>query len=198
MDTQNLTRHQRNRLRTRKQLQTALLELSLEKGFGNVSIQDITDRADVARATFYLHARDKDELLWSLIADTIHQTEQELSRNYTGTLPPQAEYYGYRNIFEHVEHHRDLYRVILSKNGSPEMYSRVHDYLVSESLKDMQSLGIYAEIQQPPEITAQIVVGSILSLAIWWLETPNSYTPAQMAAMLYQALHHRQPPVDAF
>ena len=88
--------------------------------------------------------------------------------------------------------------MILSKNGSPEMYSRVHDYLVSESLKDMQSLGIYAEIQQPPEITAQIVVGSILSLAIWWLETPNSYTPAQMAAMLYQALHHRQPPVDAF
>lgn len=194
MDTPPLTRHQRHRLRTLKQLQTALVELSLEKGYDALSIQDITDRADLARATFYLHARDKDELLWSLIADMIHATEEEVGQKFSGPIPPQAEYYGYWNIFNHIEKNRDIYRVILGSRGSSQMAHRVHDYMVSETVKDIQNTGIYTDFHLPVEVSAQIIIGSILSLAIWWLEKPNDYTPQQMADMLYEALHHRKPP----
>lgn len=194
MDTPKLTRHQRNRLRTRKQLQTALVALILEKGYDTVSIQDITDRADLARATFYLHAKDKEELLWSLIKDLIHKTEAEVEQKFTSPYPPQAEYYGYRNIFEHMGKNRDIYRVILGNRGSSSMMHRVHEYMVSETLIDMERFGIYADLRLPAEIAAQIVVGSILSLAIWWLENPNDYTSEQMGSMLYEVLHHRKPP----
>lgn len=189
------TRHQRHRQQTRQKLYAALLELILEKGYDVVSIQDITDRADLARATFYIHFKDKDELLWAVIAEVIHATEEEVERGYTGVLPPQVEYYGYFNIFMHVERYRDVYRVILGNRGSSEMCRRVHEYMVGETLNDIQRLHIYSDFEEPPEITSQVVVGSILSLAIWWLETPNSYTAQQMAAMLYRALHHREPPV---
>lgn len=194
MDISPLTRHQRHRLRTLKQLQTALVESILEKGYDAVSIQDITDHADLARATFYLHARDKDELLWSLIAELIHDTEEEVTRKYSGFIPPQAEYYGYRNIFVHIEQNRDIYRVILGSRGSSQMAHRVHEYMVTETVKDIERIGIYADFQAPAQISAQIIIGSILSLAIWWLETPNEYSPQQMASMLYEALHHRKPP----
>jgi AcrR family transcriptional regulator len=194
MNTHRLNRHQRRRLRTRQQLQAALLELILEKGFDSVSIQDITDRADLARATLYIHFKDKDELLWSVIEDVIHVTEDEIARDFDGVLPSHAEFHGYRNIFEHVERNRDIYRVILGSKGSSEMAGRVHQYMVGETLRDIDQFQIYADLHQPPEITAQIVVGSILSLAIWWLETPNDYTAEQMAGMLYEVLHHRKPP----
>lgn len=194
MDTNSQTRHERRRQRTRQQLQMALVAMILEKGYEGLTIQDITDRADLARATFYLHAKDKDELLWSLISDLIHATEQALARDWIGELPPQLEYYGYRNIFTHVQQNADTYRVILSNRGSPEMAHRVHDYMVGETLKDMQTLKVYTDLGLPPPITAQVVVGALLSLAIWWLETPNEFTVRQMAGMLYRALHHRDPP----
>jgi AcrR family transcriptional regulator len=197
MDTKPPTRHQRRRLRTRQQLQAALLDLILEKGHENVSIQDITDRADLARATFYLHFKDKDELLWSVIEDVIHATEREILEEYTGELPSQAEYYGFRNIFDHVDRNRDTYLVILGSKGSAEMYHRVHQYLVEETMRDIQNFDIYAGIRQPPEITARIVVGSLLSLAIWWLETPNEYSAQEIAGMLYQTLFRQVPPSGA-
>lgn len=194
MDTPPLTRHQRHRQRTCRQLQTALVELILEKGYDAVSIQDITDRADLARATFYLHAKDKDELLWSLIANMIHATEDEVAKKYSGPIPPQAEYYGYWNIFTHIEQNRDIYRVILGSRGSSQMAHLVHEYMVAETVKDIKQVGIYADFHLPAEVSAQIIIGSILSLAIWWLEKPNDYTPQQMAGMLYEALHHSKPP----
>jgi AcrR family transcriptional regulator len=198
MNTRPLTRRQRHRQRTRWQLQSALVELIMEKGYDAVSIQDVTERADLARATFYLHARDKDELLWSVIEDMIHSTEAEVTRIFAGPIPPQAEYYGYWNIFKHIEKNQDIYRVILGSKGSSLMAHRVHEYMVAETLKDMQRLGIYSDFNTPLEITAQVIIGSILSLAIWWLETPNDYTPQQMGEMTYEALHHKTPPTQGF
>ena len=49
--------------RSRRLLGDALLQLVTEKPFGEVSVQDIADRADMNRATFYLHFHSKEELL---------------------------------------------------------------------------------------------------------------------------------------
>jgi AcrR family transcriptional regulator len=49
--------------RTRQMLDQAFIELLAEKGFDAVSVQDVTDRAGVNRATFYAHFQDKFALL---------------------------------------------------------------------------------------------------------------------------------------
>lgn len=59
--------------RTRKLLQQAFLELIQEKSFASISIQDITERATVNRATFYAHFADKFELLDSIIREQFQQ-----------------------------------------------------------------------------------------------------------------------------
>ena len=51
--------------RTRRLMHEALMALIVEKGYETVTVQDILDRADVGRSTFYAHYRDKDELLLS-------------------------------------------------------------------------------------------------------------------------------------
>ena len=48
--------------RTRELLQKALIELIRERGYEVITIQNIVDRANIGRTTFYLHYNSKDEL----------------------------------------------------------------------------------------------------------------------------------------
>lgn len=102
--------------RSRRALRSALVDLVLEKGFQAITVEEITARADVARATFYAHYRDKDDLLVGIVRDLAEDREQLLpavaqaqARGFTG-LPV-------RYIFEHAEQERDVYRVILRGEG---------------------------------------------------------------------------------
>lgn len=49
--------------RTRKLLQQAFIECTIEKGFAALTVRDITERAMVNRSTFYRHYLDKYDLL---------------------------------------------------------------------------------------------------------------------------------------
>ena len=49
-------------LRTEKLIFDALISLLSEKSYEKISVQDITDRAMINRATFYAHYADKDQL----------------------------------------------------------------------------------------------------------------------------------------
>jgi AcrR family transcriptional regulator len=51
--------------RTRRALGSALVELMLERDFGDITVQQVLDRASVGRATFYAHFRNKSDLLLS-------------------------------------------------------------------------------------------------------------------------------------
>jgi AcrR family transcriptional regulator len=55
--------------RTRSLIQQAFSELLAEKGFASVTVQDITERAEINRATFYAHYPDK----FALLEESIRQ-----------------------------------------------------------------------------------------------------------------------------
>lgn len=196
MDTPSLTRHQRRRQQTRQQLIQAAVELVLEKGYEAVTVQDITDRADLGRGTFYIHFKDKEDVLWSAIQDGLHATEVEAHNRYKEFLPPQPEFYGYLNIFRYASQNQDLYRVMLGKQGSAILTERVHVHLAAVYEYDIAFLPqkIYTEFDVPKEILIHVITGAVLQLVKWWLNTPNDYTPEQMAGLLYETLHHKKPP----
>ena len=196
MNNEQPDRHQRRKKRTRQKLQDAMLELVLEKGTEAISIQEVTDRADLGRGTFYFHFDDKEDLLWTIVEDRIRDTERQLIEDYGDKLPEQPEYFAYLNMFRHVEQHADVYRLLLSSKGSQGVANRARNYLVQETLQDMENYGVFMDIGQPPEITAQIVIGLLFSLILWWLESNSDTSAVEMAAILYNTLHHRQPPSE--
>ena len=49
------SRTQRRVARTKAAIEDAFVQLVLEQGYERVAVEDITDRADLARATFYAH-----------------------------------------------------------------------------------------------------------------------------------------------
>jgi AcrR family transcriptional regulator len=76
--------------RTRQLLQGALQTLMQNKGFDEISVQDITDLATVNRATFYDHYTDKFALLEAMVAGGFHRLLHERSIRYDGTCPSAA------------------------------------------------------------------------------------------------------------
>jgi AcrR family transcriptional regulator len=195
MDTPQPSRHERRRLRTRKLLIQTALQLVLEKGYDAVSIQDITDRADLGRGTFYIHFKDKEEVVWTAIRDLFQELEQEAHQQLDRRMP-QVEYYGFLNIFSHAEKNRDLYRVMFGGQGAAVLTVRAQDFLADVLLCDIRNAPEPQEIDFniPEEIEAQILTGVIARLLFWWLETPNDYSAEQMAAMTYEALYRKAPP----
>jgi AcrR family transcriptional regulator len=182
-------RHQKRRRRTVAQLKQATLELLLENGYDAISIQEITDRADLGRGTFYIYFHSKEEIVWSIIEEGFSRTTQDALLSAKDNVPEWPEYFSYVNIFNHAQQNRDLYLVMLGGQGSSMLTKRVQDYLAADIIADNQRYGIYKSGTVPPQVFAQILTGALFRMLVWWLETPNAYTPQDMASMLASVIY---------
>ena len=166
-------------VRTRRMLRDALMALIAERGFDSISVQDITERADLRRATFYLHYKSKEELLLATLAELFEGVRQQLE-----ALPPQPALGGktnlemFRVIYRHIADYRALYRAILEGQGSAQFSRYIRTYLAGHiQLDDLPTPGL------PPEVLANYVAGAELALVTWWLESDMPYTPEHMAEL---------------
>jgi AcrR family transcriptional regulator len=189
------SRHARRRAQTRSLLVRSALQLVLERGYEAITIQDITERADLGRGTFYIHFKDKEEAVWAAFQDLFQQLEQSAHRQLDRRLP-QVEYYGLLNIFKHADAHRDLYRVMFGGQGSARLAGRAQDYLAGIFRRDIRDAPRPPEtdFHLPEEFEAQYLVGVLSRLLYWWIETPQDYTPEQMAGMTYMVIYRKPPP----
>jgi AcrR family transcriptional regulator len=190
-------RHERRSLQTRNLLIQAALQLVLEKSYEAISIQDITDRADLGRGTFYIHFKNKEEVFWTAFQEFFQELERAAHKALDRRMP-QVEYYGLLNIFLHAGKNRDLYRVMLGKQGSAILTTRVQDFFAEAFLRDIRGAPVPPDIDfnLPEEIEAQMLTGMIARLLFWWLETPNDYSAEQMASITYKALYRKKPPTE--
>lgn len=162
--------------RTRRLLRDSLLSLILEKGYDAVTIEDITERADLGRTTFYLHYKDKEDLLLK----SIQAISDELLSQISDTPPILL-------VFQHAAENADLYRIILRGEGANRATSwlqeiisgAARDFLVTKTGQEKVELSP----QVPIEIFLNYFAGSLLGLVTWWLENDMPYPPEEMAEM---------------
>lgn len=65
--------------KTKLSIKTALYELLKEKPFEEISVMDITKKAMINRSTFYLHYKDKENLLSCLSEEVFEELEGYLN-----------------------------------------------------------------------------------------------------------------------
>lgn len=196
MNTSTINRFERRKQRTRDQLKQAAITLILEKGFDEVSVQDITDRADLGRGTFYVHFNDKEDVVWTAVREGFDALDKEIHEAYYGTeKSPRLEYLIWLRKFQHAAEHRDLFMVMLGGKGASWMTDRVVEYMVAIMVENMRAGTCFPHVKAVPEIYAQVVMGGLMRLIEWWLQTPNDYTPKQMADQFFEIILQQPPPV---
>lgn len=160
-------------------LRDALTALILKKGYDAVSIQDIAEKAGLRRATFYLHFKDKEELLLRTLSETFDELKRQMDKQPHHLLSENHDSTVQLVIFRHAQEHADLYRTILSGQGSSVILRYIREYLAAGIGLELTPL--QDTLSVPSEILANYVASVTLNMVIWWLENGMPYSPEKMA-----------------
>jgi len=87
-NTNEMTRFERRKASTKARIVEAAERLMRDRGVEAVTIQDITDAADVGHGTFYLHFKTKGEVLRPLIEHLSDQVHVRVDRAARGATDP--------------------------------------------------------------------------------------------------------------
>jgi len=159
--------------RTRKLLQQAFIELTVEKGFAALTVRDIAERAMVNRSTFYRYYLDKYDLLEQYMNETYELTEEKVgSTSYKASSGPL-------NLLKHIQQFADFYRVMLGRQGDPHFAQRFRQ----NTEKRFQSFATQASIE-PDELPIDLRLSCLsyagIGATVWWLEQEQPCTPEQL------------------
>src|SRR3954467_9244852 len=108
------TKADRRSERTRQLLNAALIELMLEQRYDEITVQEIIDRANIGRSTFYAHYLDKEDLLvsgFTRVLDTLNQPPEPHDGGVYQAPPSLTRF------FQHVQEHHQLYKALVRGGG---------------------------------------------------------------------------------
>jgi AcrR family transcriptional regulator len=158
-----------------------MLALLVERDYEEITVQEITTRADLNRATFYHHFTHKDQLLTAALEDRF----DELVASF-GDLPTGKAIWNDRTpellTFRHVAEHAALYKVLFSDRGMSQVIYRIINYIArftQHKLLTAHELRRAPSIPEP--LIAYHVAGSLFALLSWWVANNLPYTPEEMA-----------------
>ena len=100
--------------RSRKLLKESLLELMKRKSFADISVRDITDVADMNRATFYLHYSGTTELLQSVEEDLLSELRSLIDAHMQETVAIGSIAPVFEPVLDFVVEHRETCSILFS------------------------------------------------------------------------------------
>lgn len=168
-------------LRTRQLLSHALIELMQEKRYERITGQDIIDRANVGRSTFYAHFENKDDLLVSDFEQVIDMLGQHIDSEEPDGMLVSLE------MFRHIQEHHHLYKALLWGRGIELLFEQGQDYLTARIEEQLiHHLPEDVEPIVPLPLLANHLAGALLTMLKWWLANDMPYSPERVDEMYRQ------------
>ncbi|WP_324651609.1 helix-turn-helix domain-containing protein [Georgenia sp. H159] len=170
--------------RTRELLRRALLELILEKGYARVTVQDIIDRADVGRSTFYAHFRDKDDLL-----------AYGLEALRSAFVPAGSEGSPSLAVFEHFRESQEVWQAMAGRRGADAFARQLHEFLTELVGEQLRARAPHGPTRVPVDALVEFAVSTMIGLGMRWWRMGEEPYPAQEVDRLYLQL--TEPAIEA-
>jgi AcrR family transcriptional regulator len=173
-------------LRTRNMLFDALLDLMIEKGYEAITIQDIIDRANIGRSTFYLHFTDKEQLLLSSINQLREFIKEQ--RHNRGISEASGEYqFGFSlAMLQHAQSHKHLYKAIVGKKGGATVMYHMKQMLTERISEEISVFLTDTSLLIPREAVIDFVVNTFIALLTWWMEQNMPCSAAEMDRIFHK------------
>jgi AcrR family transcriptional regulator len=169
-------------IRTRGLIRDAFIKLMDERGFLNITVNDIADGAMINRSTFYLHYTDKYELL--------QKTVDEAIETIIGSVEPQAHLLNgkpdYESFLQNLsmilktfEKDALLYKIILNDKEALGISRKLES-----SLKNKLESCFPYQFSISRDLFVELVSSLYVSTIRWWLNNDMKYSPSFLAKEL--------------
>ena len=148
--------------RTNTRLRLALLDLLKKKRVQDITVLELCKVANINRTTFYKYYLDIEDYINKLESTLLINLKQEITnikRNYLIT------YMGY--IVQTIKKEKDIYQVLLSKNGDKLFLRKILYQVYNESIMEWERLLKKASKEDLDNIYKFIVDGSTGIIESW-------------------------------
>jgi AcrR family transcriptional regulator len=171
--------------RTQQLIRSALRSLIQERGFEALTVQQIIDRANVGRATFYAHFDNKEDLLASGFDDLrASLKERQRDARARGKSVEEQVFAFSEQLFAHTDEYRDAFHTMVGKQSGAAVQRLVQKILVDLVRDDVKAtLGRGERTAVPTEALVQFITGALVGLLMWWMEGTMRLSVADVNAL---------------
>lgn len=171
--------------KTRESIKIAFTELMAVKDFKDITVQLISDRANLNRGTFYLHYEDKFQLLDKCIEEQFAALLQVCAlQGHDQTRFPTFE--SILATTEYFEEHYLFYSSMLNNEGMPSFRDRMHQLMVKGIHDQLNMTGMNAGMNK--DMLVQFMASAIVGIVEWWIRNRMPVPAAQLARQLWTLL----------
>jgi len=122
--SQTTPRSERRRQRQRQRLIDAAQKIIAQKGLAGLTVQDVTEEADMAVGSFYTYFPNKDALIEAAVWDELQELRAPDDLMARGLPIDQIHFLRLLRSFQFFESHRSLMQAVFGPEGPPEQYNR--------------------------------------------------------------------------
>lgn len=168
--------------RTQQLIRAALLSLIREKGFEVLTVQEIIDRANVGRATFYAHFDSKDDLLVSGFEDLRASLKARQREGWASGRTVEQRVLAFSHaFFEHTDEYRDVFRTMVGRRSGAMVERMLHKLVVDLVREDVrEALPRTEHAGMPSEALVQFIAGALFGVLTWWLDARTRPSVAEI------------------
>lgn len=166
------------------------MSIMFEKSYDSIQTQELLDRANVGRSTFYSHFRDKDELL----VDGLLELKQFLfdsqkTASHASTKNHERVIGFSYALFDHAYSHKKLYRALIGGAGWTIVRQQLEGMLVDLMKDEVRSLYKKRSTSDVPvELFVHFLGSTFMSVMTWWLNHGDPVPPAEINSMFRELI----------
>lgn len=173
--------------RTKKLLKQALAQLMDEKDFKDITVKDITERADLNRGTFYLHYTDTYDILNKIEDEILKNIQNMIDQNIEKTNASDSVIPALKPIAEYIMENADICRCLINNKASVDFIEKFQN-LIYDNCSDIIKRRHNVKDSKQNEFYLSFITLGIIGMVKKWLETKPMVSAEEIVVFVNQIM----------
>ena len=165
--------------RSRKLLKESLLELMKSKTFADISVRDVTDEADMNRATFYLHYSGTAELLQSVETDLLEELQALVDAHMQETVAIGSVTPVFEPVLDFLAEHRETCMVLFTSSEASGFFQSLQQ-LVHQNGAPLVRTWFHPADPRLMDYLLNFLAWGFIGLLAQWFESDMALPKAEL------------------
>lgn len=163
--------------RTKKALREALLSLLEKKPINEISVTELTNLADVNRATFYFYYTDLLDMLQQIQNET-YQDFQEVVGNSAVSIYTIEGFTEYaESLLTYCKEHESLVKFIIKNDTNNQLYKKIQLLMLNNIPNSKDTF----DINNPARYSTNFFLNAMVGIMIDWMDEGMKIPPHELA-----------------